>query len=179
MCGHDRASALTRSGSRPLVRLPAGACRAALAERLRGERGQTSVFIIGLLVVILMVIGFGVAVSGVQLDRKELLGRSDGAALHAASAVDEQEVYNGASRGETLPASLIGARRFAEDYLSDYATSSHPRLRGIRLARVSVDPDGTVGLDLTATSDPPLVGWFTSRVGWSIGLRVHSTSVAR
>ena len=60
--------------------------------RCRGERGNASVLTIGVSVVVLMVIAFGIAVTGVEIDRNRVQFVADGAALYAAGGASENRL---------------------------------------------------------------------------------------
>ncbi|MFC7376280.1 pilus assembly protein TadG-related protein [Brachybacterium sp. GCM10030267] len=129
----------------------------------------------GVLVVILMVTGVGAAVTGVHLERNGLQDAADSAALAASQAVDPARIYD-PDDGAAIHAG--SARRAAQDQLRDYPLRSD-RTEDLHVADVSVDADGTVRVTLVATTNPPLVGWFTRGTGTSIPLRVEGEARAR
>jgi hypothetical protein len=137
---------------------PAAGIRAvrSVQRALAHERGTMTVLTTGVLVVILMVIGVGTAITGVQLERNRLQNAADGAALAASQAYAEESVY---SEGATTlqPADV---RREAEEYLSAYPPGSS-RTRDLHVEDARVLADGAVEVRLGAVTDPPLIGWVT------------------
>lgn len=173
---------------------------AGLRSRLREDGGTMTVLTLGVLVVILMVIGVGVAITGVQLARNELQSLADGASLAASQGFEESAVYAGATGiasadpgGEpgSDPGTTVGpgagavilptaaqARRLAADYLAG-AVVQDARLREVTVDDVRVEADGTVRITLAARVDPPLAGWFTRGTGTSIPLHAAGDARAR
>lgn len=129
----------------------------------------------GVLVVILMVVAVGTAVTGVQLERNGLQHAADSAALAAAQSVDPSRIY---SDGERAAIHEGSARAAAEDHLRDYPHGT-ARTENIHLADLTVDPDGTIHVVLTARTHPPLAGWFTRGTGTAIPLTVEGEARAR
>lgn len=147
------------------------------ARRLRDDAGTMTILTTGILAVILMVIGAGVAITGVQLQRNELQSMADGAALSASQAFTETELYApDAAPGSPPTVSRTEAERATRDYLRAYPSDS-TGLRDVSVASVGVDPDGTVRVVLAARSDPPLIGWVTRRSDLSI--TIHAAGDAR
>ncbi len=142
--------------------------RTRLGERLREDAGTLTVLIIGVLVVILMVIGMGTAVTGVNLERNGLQHCADAAALAASQALDSDPLY--AERtGRSVNPEL--ARQRVVEYLRDSPDPS-ARLENLRIGEITVGADGTVTVELQAQTHPPLVGWFTRGARSPIPLRV-------
>lgn len=142
---------------------------------LHDSRGSITILTTGVLVVILMVIGVGTAITGVHLERTELQHAADSAALAASQAVDPERIYVDSSGAVIHTGS---ARRAAEEQLRSYPIDS-TRTEDLRIAEVSVDADGTVRVVLTARTHPPLAGWLTRRTGTSIPLTVEGEARAR
>ncbi len=144
-----------------------------LVNRGRDEAGNTSVLTIGVMVVVLMVIAFGAAVTGVEVDRNRLQFVADGAALYASSAFDESQVY-GHDPGTLGPAPTdADARARARAYVEKYPIQ-HPRIRDVTVSSVRVEPDGRVAVTLRARTRPPLVGWIADALDVPVPLTVHS-----
>ena len=146
----------------------------ALAARLREDRGTMTILVVGVLVVILMVLAVGTAITGIHLERNRLQGTADGAALAASQAYSLDELYG---QG---PAQLqqADARAAAEAYLSTYPVASE-RTRDVRIASLDVDGDGMVRVVLEAQTDPPLIGWITS-IGWvRVGIDAEGSARSR
>lgn len=129
----------------------------------------------GVLVVILMVIGVGTAVTGAHLERTELQHAADSAALAASQAIDPARLYDSA-RGDVVHES--SSRRAAEDHLRDYPLDS-TRTENLHVESVEVDEDRTVRVVLSARTHPPLAGWFTRGTGLSVPLTVYGEARAR
>lgn len=146
-----------------------------LRSRLRETRGSITILTTGVLVVILLVIGVGTAITGVHLERTELQHAADSAALAASQAVDPARIYVDSS-GAVIHAG--SARRAAEDHLRSYPLDTD-RTEDLRIADVTVDAEGTVSVVLTARTHPPLAGWFTRRTNASIPLTVEGEARAR
>jgi hypothetical protein len=156
-----------RGGERAASSGPLGRLRAACAR----ETGTMTVLTTGVLVVILMVIGVGTAITGVQLERNRLQNAADGAALAASQAYGEDSVY------EDGPTSLQrpDVRREAEEYLESYPPGSR-RTRDIHVEDARVLEDGSVEVRLGAVTDPPLIGWITRSGVVSIPLDVSGSA---
>ena len=146
-----------------------------LRERLVDVRGSMTILTTGVLVVILMVIGVGTAITGVQLERNGLQHAADSAALAASQAVDPARIY---ADGDGAAIHIGSARKAAEEHLRSYPLDSS-RLEDLRVAEVAVDADGTVYVVLTAGAHPPLAGWFTRGTGTAIPLTVEGEARAR
>lgn len=146
-----------------------------LHTRLADARGSMTILTTGVLVVILMVIAVGTAITGVQLERNGLQHAADSAALAASQAVDGARLYDGAEGPAIHPAS---ARAAAEEQLRAYPHETTSTV-DIHLADVTVDPDGTVHVVLSARTHPPLAGWFTRGTDLAIPLTVQGEARAR
>ena len=109
-------------------------------EPRRGERGQTSLLIVGLAVVALLLAGVVVDASAAYLRRSGLDALADGAALAAAQGIEDDQVYEGGlgRRAELDPAA---ARRYVAGYLG--ATGAAGHYPGLRYA-VAVGSDRVV-----------------------------------
>lgn len=148
---------------------------ARLRSRVLDARGSMTILTTGVLVVILMVIGVGTAITGVHLERTDLQHAADSAALAASQAVDPVRIY---ASGDGAAIHAESARRAAQDHLREYPLDTS-RTEDLRIADVSVDGDGTVRVVLAARTHPPLAGWFTRGTGTSIPLTVHGEARAR
>jgi Flp pilus assembly protein TadG len=121
------------------------------------------------LVVILLVIALGVAITGVHLERNRLQSTADAVALAASQAYTEESFYP-ADRsaddpvgGTSTVAPRLGqadAERAAREHLQTYPPIS-TRTRDVHVDQVEVGPDGRVEVRLRAVTDPPLIGWLT------------------
>lgn len=117
----------------------------------RGQRGQTSLLIIGFALVIAMLVAVVVDASAAYLRRQDLDALADGAALAATEAVGTDQVY---VHGLGARAALDPAQAQADvaSYLQQ--TGAAGRYPGLSWA-VSVGPD-TVVVRLAAPLDLPL-----------------------
>jgi uncharacterized membrane protein len=82
------------------------------------ERGQTSLLIVGFVVVVMMLIGAVVDASAAFLRRQSLDAVADGAALAAADGVAGRRVYDG-GLGPLARIDPVAARAAIERYLRD------------------------------------------------------------
>ncbi len=146
--------------------------RAVLAH---GERGNASILTIGVSVVVLMVIAFGVAVTGMEIDRNRAQFVADGAALYAAGATSEDKLYDAA--GDPRTPTEAEARERAEDYLAAYP-HEFSRVSDMTIASLSLAPGGRVTLALEAHVHPPLVGWISRALDSPLVVRVQSSAHA-
>lgn len=156
-----------------------GADAAPVSARLRRDHGTMTILTTGVLVVILMVIALGVAITGVQLERNELQSAADGAALAASQGFGQAQVYApGAGPGSAPVPTSDEAERAAVAYLRDYPLDSQ-RTSDLQIVSVDVRQDGAVRVVLSARTDPPLVGWFTRGRGTSVTLQAAGEARAR
>ena len=119
--------------------------------RARGERGQTSLLIIGLAVVVVMLVVVVVDASAAYLRRQSLSSLADGAALAAADGIEGEQAYTG-GLGERALIDATVAEALVADYLADSgAGRSHPGLT----YRVRAETDRVV-VDLATPLDLPL-----------------------
>ena len=95
---------------------------------MRYERGQTSLLIVGFVVVVMMLIGVVVDASAAFLRRQSLDAVADGAALAAADGVAGRQVYDG-GLGRLARIDPAAARAAMERYLRDSgALQEYPSL---------------------------------------------------
>lgn len=158
---------------------PRWTSRTRLVAALREERGNTSVLTIGVMVIVLMVIAFGAAITGVELDRNRVQAMADGAALSAAAAVDEDavEAFNAGYRAPGQTRSKLisqdSAEQAVEDYLASYPAGGGS-LGRVEVESVEVHPSGDVTVRMVAETSPPLVGWISRGLDAPVTLRVES-----
>lgn len=146
-----------------------------LQARLADARGSMTILTTGVLVVILLVIAVGTAITGVHLERNGLQHTADSAALAASQAVDPARLYS-ASDGAAIHSG--SARAAAEEHLRDYPHDT-TNTQDIHLVDVTVSEDGTVRVVITARTHPPLAGWFMRGTGTAIPLTVEGEARAR
>ena len=97
----------------------------------RDDAGQTTLFIIGLAVVLLMAIGVVVDASAAYLRRQTLNALADSAALAATDGLQGDDVYRHGlgRRGDIDP---VAADRFVHDYLA--RSGAQRAYRGLRVS---------------------------------------------
>ncbi|HIZ97654.1 MAG TPA: hypothetical protein H9805_03645 [Candidatus Janibacter merdipullorum] len=143
--------------------------------RLRDDRGQLSIMVLGLTVIALTLIIGGLAVTSVQISRMKLLDAADSAALEATDEGTERIYTSGL--GETLPVTDAVVQRSAADHLA-----SRDRPHGIeswRVAEGTGSPDGqTAVVRLQGEADLPLIGGLLESLGGSVTVTVESRARA-
>ncbi len=141
--------------------------------RAGSEDGQISVLIVGYVCVALMMILVAASASSVHLQRKQLLGLADAAALAAASAATQQSYLDeGVAPGQSVPLTDDSVREEAENYLR----LARPRLP-VRVVAPTGAPGGRVAeVSLRTRADLPFVGWVLR--GWRTGITIEVTSRA-
>lgn len=97
--------------------------------RRTGEAGQTSLLIVGFFLVAVLLVVVVVDASAAYLRRQELDALADGAALAAADAVREEQVYT-EGLGDTAQLDPVTARQQVADYLG--RVGAHSRYAGLR-----------------------------------------------
>ena len=142
----------------------------------RRESGQTSVLILGLVVVAMLLIVGGVDVTAAQLARIRVVDAADAAALDAADALDEAAAYrSGLSEAVLLSSATV--RESAAAYLG-----VRPRPPGVQAWGLG-SGTGAVGTDtavvvLDAVVELPLTGGLLSALGQRVSIRVEARARA-
>src|SRR5699024_868566 len=138
-----------------------------MTKPLHTDEGQTSVFTIGVTVVILLVALTISAIMSVTLQHRKLLSLSDSAAQSAATAftfpdpgVGTLTITNASAMIEVLEHMLI---LVAVEYLND-----------LNIEAVYVEGDTTVLVRLSATAHPPVVNFVVPA-----GIQVSAEGTAR
>lgn len=143
--------------------------------RLRDDRGQLSIMVLGLTVIALTLIIGGLAVTSVEISRMKLLDAADSAALEATDEGTERIYTSGL--GETLPVTDAVVQRSAADHLA-----SRERPHGIEswaVAEGTGSPDGqTAVVRLQGEADLPLIGGLLESLGGSVTVTVESRARA-
>ena len=136
--------------------------------RRGAEAGQTSLLIVGFFLVAVLLVVVVVDASAAYLRRQELDALADGAALAAADAVREEQVYL-EGLGEQAELDPVTARQQVADYFSQIG--AHSRYAGLRYSvtagEESVQVRVTTPLELPFA--PP---------GWADRTDVTGTAVA-
>lgn len=118
----------------------------------RDDQGQTSVFVIGVTVVILLFALTITAIMAVTLQHRKLLSLADSAAQSAATAftiVDPEEL--------SLTITNDSAHEQVTEHLQTLAADQN--FPNLRIESVRVVGDTTVAVQLSATAHPPIVNW--------------------
>lgn len=116
------------------------------------DKGQTSVFVVGVTVVILLFALTIAAITAVTLQHRKLLSVADSAAQSAATAftvVDPDEF--------ALTITDSSAREQVADHVD--ALEAHQNFSNLRIESVQVVGDTTVQVQLSATAQLPIVNW--------------------
>lgn len=134
---------------------------------IREEEGQTSVFVIGVTVIILLFALTITAIMSVTLQHRKLLSLADSAAQSAATAftVADPEEFS-------LTITSSSARHQVSEHLQKLeADHTFPNLQ---IESVRVVGDTTVEVQLSATAHPPVVNWVIPA-----GVQVFADGAAR
>lgn len=118
----------------------------------RNDAGQTSVFIIGVTVIILLFALTIAAITSVNLQHRKLLSLADSAAQAAATAFVLEDPTQ-----PVLSISTDSARRQVQEHIGDIGGAQ--RLPNLQIQTVRVLGNTTVTVELTATAHPPIVNW--------------------
>lgn len=136
--------------------------------RGKDERGQTSVLIIGFLLVAVLLVVVVVDASAAYLRRQELDAVADGAALAATEGLAAEEVYTG-GLGERAGIDPVAARRHVDAYLAGIGANwRHPGLS----YRVATSAD-TVAVTVTTPLELPF-----APPGWAGSTRVTGSAAS-
>lgn len=118
----------------------------------RPDDGQTTVLILGFVVVVAMLVALVVDASAAYLQRQRLNTLADGAALAAVDGVQGRLVYKGGLRPGRAAIDPAAARAYVTDHLTALgATRAHPGLSWSVSTR-----DDAVLVELRAPLDLPL-----------------------
>lgn len=133
----------------------------------RNDQGQTSVFIVGVTVVILLVSLTIAAIMSVTLQHRKLLSLADSAAQSAATAftvADPDEL--------SLTISSESASTQVAEHLSN--VDADQRFSNLNIEATNVIGNTTVNVQLSATAHPPIVNWI-----FPAGVQVFADGTAR
>lgn len=130
--------------------------------------GQTSLLIVGFFLVAVLLVVVVVDASAAYLRRQELDALADGAALAAADAVAEEQVYT-EGLGETAQLDPVTARERVADHLR--ALGAHRRYPGLRWTVVTAEQ--SVQVRVTTPLELPF-----APPGWAERTDVTGTAVA-
>ncbi|SDW32155.1 Putative Flp pilus-assembly TadE/G-like [Arthrobacter sp. yr096] len=135
------------------------------------EDGQTSVLIVGYVVIALLLATVVMAASAIYLEHKKLLSLADGAALAAADSYMVGDIGGG-----TMPSTILVNERVtnaAKSYLlNNGAFARHDHL-AVGAGTESL-PGGTAVVVLTAVAHPPVISFLVPD-----GVVIEARSLAR
>jgi len=120
--------------------------------RCKRDDGQTSVFVIGAAVIILLFALTIAAIMSVTLQHRKLLSLADSAAQSAATAFTVAD-----SESFRLTITQDTATSQVNQHLGH--VEAQDRFPNLRVERVRVTGDTTVSVQLSATAHPPVVNW--------------------
>ncbi|OSM44413.1 hypothetical protein [Nesterenkonia sp. PF2B19] len=125
--------------------------RARIEASHREDAGQSTVLILGMVLVVLMLVSVVAGATAVNLEARRLLSVADGAASAATQ---------GAAAGGTAPSLTVSqVRARAQGYLDD--SGAHGRLGGVEVVDAWVADGGeTAHVRLGASAELPLLSWF-------------------
>lgn len=138
-----------------------------MTRKFQDDEGQTSVFIIGVTVVVLLFALTIAAIMSVTLQHRKLLSLADSAAQSAATSftiANPEEL--------SLTISPATATSQVTEYLADVDAAQ--RFPNLSIETVRVVGDTTVTVQLSATAHPPIVNWLIPS-----GVRVEAAGTAR
>jgi Putative Flp pilus-assembly TadE/G-like len=136
------------------------------------ERGQISLLILGLTIIVLTLIVGAVDVTAVQLARTRLLDAADGAALEASDALDNGSAYDGGLRS-AIAVTDASVRQSAAQYL---AVAQRPHgITSWVLTEGTGSPDGqTAVVRLQGTAEIPIAASVVAAFAGSVNITVES-----
>jgi Flp pilus assembly protein TadG len=155
--------------SRPSAR---GRFGSALLRVRRNDEGQLMLLVLVYTLIAAAVVTVVVNTSTAFLHRRSLVAAVDGAALAAASSLDEQRFYD-AGAGTALPLTSTGAAEAVRRYAADAGLAG--RFGGFAVAGVSTD-GVTVTVTFTATAPMPFVNLVSA--GYAGGAPISATASA-
>lgn len=121
-------------------------------DKIQDDSGQTSVFIVGVTVVLLLFTLTLAAITSVTLQHRKLLSLADSAAQRAATGFiidDPQEL--------TLTLTQPTAHAQVVEHFAD--VNAPQQFPNLSIVSVAVDGNSTVTVELSATAHPPVVNW--------------------
>lgn len=140
------------------------------------ERGQISVLILGLFMIVVVLILGTIDVTAAQLARMRLLDIADSMALDAADDIDEGSAYAG---GVTTQLALTEAsvKASASEHLA--LTPTPGGISEWSLSAPTGTPDGTTAVvSVSARADLPMSGWILESLGGGVTISVTSRARA-
>lgn len=136
------------------------------------ERGQISLLILGMFLILISLVIGGVGVTAVQLARIHLLDAADGAALDASDALDADAAYK-SGLAQAVRLSDGSVQDAAADYLA--AQTRPPGVSSWQLVTGTGSPDGqTAVVRLSGQATIPIVGVVLRSLGGSVTITVES-----
>ena len=136
------------------------------------ERGQISLLILGMFLILITVVIGGIGVTAVQLSRIHLLDAADGAALDASDALDLDAAY-ATGLAQAVRLSDGSVREAAATYLA--ARTRPSGVSNWQLVEGTGSPDGqTAVVRLSGQATIPIVGAVLRSLGGSVTITVES-----
>lgn len=125
-------------------------------------------------VAIALVLTFG-SITQMHIERKRLLALADAAALHAASALDEDHYYT--TPGADLHLTDASVHAAVEDFLVRTPAAQHNRLHALQIDSPTAAIDGdTAQVTLSAFIRPTYIPWSVTPFE---GFRIQVSTTAR
>lgn len=144
--------------------------------RATGDDGQVLLLVIAYATIALSLVLVVVSASAVHLERKRLLAVADAAVLDAADEVDESIYFPGGAEPGSVPLSDASVRASVDEFLEQ--RGARAEFDDLAVGAGTGTPDGrTAEVALTATVQPPLIGWALE--AFSDGVVLRATSRAR
>jgi len=138
-----------------------------MTKPLRTDEGQTSVFTIGVTVVVLLVALTISAIMSVTLQHRKLLSLADSAAQSAATAFTIADPLEG-----TLTITDASAKHEVQEHMRMLGAAEY--LSDLNIESVHVEGGTTVLVRLSATAHPPIVNFVIPA-----GIQVSAEGTAR
>ncbi|GGE61345.1 pilus assembly protein TadG-related protein [Nesterenkonia cremea] len=121
-----------------------------VSELQREDRGQSSVVILGMLVILLLTAAVVAGATAVNLEARKLLSAADGASSAAAQSAS--------AAGASPSLSENQVRAAAQDYLSD--SGAYQRFTAVEITQASTaDGGATAQVELAAAVELPILSW--------------------
>jgi|SRR5690625_4783899 len=138
------------------------------------EEGNATILSIVLAAVAIALVLTFAAITELHIDRKRLLALADAAALHAASAIDEEAYF--ASPGADVPVSPATVSAAAAGFIERLPPAQRARFHDLALSSATAVDSRTAQVTLSALIRPSYIPWAATPSG---GLRLEVTAAAR
>lgn len=139
------------------------------------EAGNTILLSVILSAVAIALVLTFASITQMHIERKRLFALADAAALHAASALDEDHYYT--TPGADLQLTDTSVRSAVEDFLTRTPSVQHNRLHSLQISSPTSAIDGdTAQVTLSAFIRPTYIPWSVTPFE---GLRIQVSTTAR